>query len=99
MENAIFNLMKTRKWEGKGTFREGVCDLLLWWADAAVSAIQVWGEIDQKAMEWLSPFLPELTSLAKKNPHFLPILKRLTVQLRNADTQKKLPQGEEERPS
>lgn len=32
-------------------------------------------------------------SLAKKNPHFLPFLKGLAVQFRNANTQKKIASG------
>lgn len=66
-----------------------------WLADAAVSAIQVWGQwsIDQRAMERLPPALPELTSLAKKNPHFIHILEGLAVQFRNANTKKKIASG------
>lgn len=44
-------------------------------------------------MEWLPPSLPELMSLAKKNPHFPPFLKGLAVQFRNAANQKKITLG------
>lgn len=44
-------------------------------------------------MEGLPPALPELTSLAKKNSHFLHILEGPAVQFRNADTKKKIASG------